>query len=109
MITLTEKAIDFFDKQYIKLKNTYCVVSLKKVGCSGYQYTLAWTDEAHGLMAAQGEWFICMDPTWAAVLQTLIIDMEEDSLGQKKLVFNNAQTHAWCGCGESFMVNDAAI
>ena len=107
MATLTPDAIVFFEALHQNTRKSFCNVSLKKVGCSGYQYLMEWSDEPIGELVAYPNWFLGIDPAWRHIITALTIDITTDALGQRKVVYRNPLTHGWCGCGESFMVQDA--
>ena len=100
----TEQALVFFHKQSVKNKLLYWVISMRKVGCSGYQYSVTWQDNPYGHVTSMGEWFVCIDPQWEHILKQVTVDVQSDALGQKKVVYRNPLTSSMCGCGESFMI-----
>lgn len=104
MITLTPHAVDFFDDQYQLHKKMYCHITLRKIGCSGYQYHVTWEDQPRWDTVAYQQWALCADPEWLFMLSYLTVDVVKDTLGQRKVVYTNPKTEGWCGCGESFMV-----
>lgn len=105
---LTEAARAYFKHYSMTQGRAYWSISLKKLGCSGYQYDMAWQDHPVGISIDMGGWWICLDPVWEEVLRALRIDVSVDALGQKKVVFSNPKTYASCGCGDSFMIEGVA-
>lgn len=108
MIKFTQQACDFFTQQSLRNQQIYWVISLRKVGCSGYQYDVKWQNEPVGDPIAMGAWYVCMDAAWMHVLQGVTVDIKHDALGQKKVVYENPMTKAQCGCGESFMLVESS-
>lgn len=104
MIVFTDQARSFFKEQSVRAQRLYWSISIKKVGCSGYQYLVGWQENPSGLVIPMDGWFVCIDPMWESLLQKVTVDMQGDALGQKKVVYSNPLTSAWCGCGESFMI-----
>ena len=106
MIQITANAQIFFDKQFLQHKKKYLHLSIKVVGCSGYQYTIVWQDEPQGELIAFNDWYLCSDPKWQHILLSVCIDLKSDNLGLKKIIFENPKTINYCGCGESFMIDE---
>lgn len=84
-------------------------LSVKTTGCSGYMYMPKIVNE-------EGEDDIRVDTTqgiavfidyeWLPILSGTVIDLVEEDLGQKKLIYKNPNVDDECGCGESFSLKN---
>ena len=90
--------------------DTFLRVGVKGGGCSGFQYTLGFTDtkdEFDQSSIVEGDReedleVICDNKSFL-YLQGTIIDFDESLLGRGFKFINPAATNS-CGCGESFAV-----
>lgn len=86
-------------------------LSVKKTGCSGYMYAPSVVSEVNEndirIDTPEGL-SVFVDPEWLSILQGIQIDLVEESLGQKKLVYTNPNVDEECGCGESFSLEKKA-
>lgn len=84
-------------------------LSVKATGCSGYRYVpevvKAAAEKDIRVDTAQGV-VVFLDNEWLQVLRGTCIDLVKESLGQKKLVFDNPNVSDECGCGESFSLKN---
>ena len=106
LITLTDQAANHIAQILKRHKNGIGLrLSVKKTGCSGYQYSpsiVDWKKESDiNVNTPQGV-TIFIDPQWIAILQGIEIDLIEEKLGQRKLVYKNPNVEDECGCGDSF-------
>ena len=110
-LTVTESALQHL-RSWLLVENKNAgehrgiQISLKKMGCSGYQYVIEVLDEMpknHTLLEKGGVKFY-FDNAYHDILQGLIIDFELQSLGQSRLTFRNPNEAERCGCGESFSI-----
>ena len=106
MITLTETATQHIANIIQRHKNGIGFrLSVKKTGCSGYMYVPevveAEQQEDIRMETKQGV-IVFIDPKWLPVLKGTEIDLVDEALGQKRLVFKNPNVDNECGCGESF-------
>ncbi len=80
-------------------------LSVKETGCSGYMYAPEVVEEEREddirIKTEQGV-VVFIDYRWLHVLQGAVIDLVDEILGQKRLVFKNPNVDDECGCGESF-------
>jgi iron-sulfur cluster assembly protein len=85
-------------------------LSMKKQGCSGWQYHLeAIGEKPSGVIEQVCEKFILyIQSGMIHKMEGTQIDLEKMSLGQKKIVFNNPRAKGKCGCGESFQWDEHA-
>lgn len=108
VITLTDSAATHIAEILQRHKNSVGFrLSVKKTGCSGYMY-------APKIIAEEGEDDIRIDTPqgitvfvdyqWISVLTGTVIDLIEEDLGQKKLIYKNPNVDDECGCGESFNI-----
>lgn len=107
MITFSQQAIEFFQRQSSTQDMKYWSIGLKKIGCSGYQYDVSWQSEPCGDVTLMDGWYVCVDRQWSHVIDHVKVDLQSDTLGQKKVVFENDMTSSWCGCGDSFMLSES--
>lgn len=101
--SITEEA----KKQLQKLFKTQTVflLTVKKMGCSGYAYDL----KQISLDELKPE-FILIDPeinfyvdeNYKNLLNNITMKWNDDSVFQKSFVFENPNAKNTCGCGESF-------
>ena len=106
MITLTDTATQHIDNIIHRHKNGIGFrLSVKETGCSGYMYVPEVVEEEQPkdirMETKQGV-IVFMDPQWMPVLKGTVIDLVDEALGQKRLVFKNPNVDNECGCGESF-------
>ncbi len=85
-------------------------LKLKTSGCSGFSYAPEIVDQVpentEQLQQDGLPIFIASD--CVAMVKGTVIDLQEKSLGQVQLIFNNPQAKNECGCGESFNVDEQA-
>ena len=81
-------------------------VGVKKSGCSGYMYNLAYVDEpsADDLLFEAFGARVYVDPEVMALVDGTEMDYVSEGL-QAMFKFNNPNVTAECGCGESFNVD----
>ena len=105
MITFTESA-KIHIQQMLKNKgeNAAFRLSVKKTGCSGYQYVPAIVHEKKETdQIISGVNFLAyVDSAVLPLVQGTLIDYVQKNLGLSQLEFNNPNADSLCGCGESF-------
>jgi len=105
-VTLTDAALKHF-LAYLQQKNASGLrLSVRKAGCSGYAYEVAYVNEAceGDLVFPLTEALqIYIDKASYPFLKGLNIDYVKQGINQK-LVFENPNQTGQCGCGESFIV-----
>ncbi len=106
-ITLTERAIAFFNKKLAKAESKAIRISVKKSGCTGYSYVIDY-----GENQAQGDSAYTFDDLTVFVSAQAMemiagseIDLVQQGLNQT-IAFNNPNVTASCGCGSSFSVDE---
>ena len=106
IITVTDSAAEHIATIIARHENGMGFrLSIKESGCSGYRYVPAIV-EAEGeddirIDTPQGI-IVLIDYRWVAVFQGTVIDLVQEALSQKRLIFNNPNVDSECGCGESF-------
>ena len=110
MITLTDVAATHIAEILSRHKNNACFrLSVKKTGCSGYMYPPEVVNEEDKndirIDTEQGI-TVFIDYEWLPVLAGTVIDLIEEALGQKKLIYKNPNVDDECGCGESFTIKE---
>ncbi len=105
-ITLTENAATRVQKFLAQRgKGVGLRLGVRTSGCSGLAYTLEFVDEAqpddhrfdnHGVT-------VLVDPKSLAILDGTELDFVREGLNEG-FKFNNPNSKAQCGCGESFTV-----
>lgn len=110
MITLTDAA-----KAHIQMmlkskpENAVFRLSIKKTGCSGYQYVpeIVETKNETDIVVSVADFTVCIDEKSAALMKGTQIDYVKKSLGVSQLEFKNPNAESLCGCGESFNLKEA--
>ena len=106
-IYFTETAIEHF-KNFVKHKNIIGIeITLKKTGCSGYAYNVNIVNSApkNHICIIHSDLMFFIDKTYAACFNGLKIDYRADKtnfINFPKLVYENPNELAKCGCGISF-------
>lgn len=107
IVELTDAAIKHIQEIIIKNKGMGFRLSVKKAGCSGYQYHPEIIDVPRSndieISTIQGV-KIYLDPSCVEMINGTVIDCVAKNLGQRQLIFNNPNVDNQCGCGESFNV-----
>jgi iron-sulfur cluster assembly protein len=106
-ITLTEKAAVQINKQLTKRgKGIGLKLGIKKSGCSGYSYTLDYSDElkpTDKVFEEFGVKVIVADND-LPLIDGLQLDYRREGINEA-FRFDNPNVTGECGCGESFTVN----
>ena len=106
-ISLTDQAAEHI-RQFLGERDTGLRLAVKPTGCSGYQYVVTAADKA----SDQDQVFKChdikilIDPLSLQLMNGTRIDYVRQGLNEG-FQFNNPNTQAVCGCGESFSVAKA--
>lgn len=109
-ITLTESAAKQIRTQIAKRgKGLGLRVGVKKVGCSGFAYTLDYADEmrAGDRLFEAHDAKVLVDADSLAFLDGSRVDFVKEGLKQM-FKFANPNVDATCGCGESFSLKEPA-
>lgn len=109
-LKISPSAIVHFKKTIAKKGCFGLIFKVKKAGCSGLKYDMDFIDvepsDADKLAYSGVNLYV--DRLSHAYLSEVLIDLEEASLGQTKIIFFNPKAQNACGCGESFnMKGDA--
>ena len=104
MITITETAINKFKELQIK-KNAvghYLRLSLKGGGCSGFSYSMDFTDkkEEHDKTWEVNGIAVVVDPKSYLYMNSMTLDYVDDII-DSGFKFNNPNATGSCGCGKS--------
>ena len=109
VISFTPPAVEYLVKKLEKDKAKIFRLFVKNSGCNGLAYKIELVNQAQ-----ESDIQFTVDQRLAVAIQVdavkFISGMKidyltyENSLGLKKLVFNNPNVTSQCGCGESFGV-----
>lgn len=108
-LQISESALKHF-KQWLAQAPTAIGICFgtSKTGCSGFAYEthllLAQTEDEIAIPSPDGL-PLFMKRASVPLLNGVKVDYIQQTLGQKKLVFDNPNAQGTCGCGESFSVN----
>lgn len=107
-ITMTPTAEAQIAKLMAKDGHMGLRIGVKKGGCAGMEYTMAYVDEveAHDEVVEQGGARVLIAPMAQMFLFGTEIDYEV-SLLESGFKFNNPNVTEACGCGESIKFDDA--
>ena len=86
-------------------------LGVKESGCNGYMYTLDFLNEAAPddiQVAVDNSINICIRQEDLSLVDGTEMDLVTEGLNSS-LVFKNSRAQSYCGCGESFAMNDAAF
>lgn len=110
MIKISKEAENYLLKWLEKENGIGIYLSMKKQGCSGWQYHLeAVLTKPQGVIEQACEQIVLYIQVGIIdKMEGTQIDLEQMSLGQKKIVFNNPRAKGRCGCGESFQWDEHA-
>ncbi len=109
VVTFTEPAIKYLLKELEKKSATIFRLFVKDSGCNGFAYKIDLVNQAEEndiQFVVDKRLSVAIKPDSVKFLSGTEIDyaLYENSLGLKKLVFNNPNVTSQCGCGESFGV-----
>lgn len=107
LVSFTDSALHHFKKQLELSKDNAISINVKKSGCSGLTYVITSTSNAPSgfiKIKAEGVLFY-LNPQAVKYIRGLKIDHINDKLGLSKLIYNNPNESARCGCGESFSIH----
>ena len=105
MITITDAAKNHLQKMLEK--KGVCAafrLSVKKTGCSGYQYVpeIVLQKNPSDIEITEKTFLFYLDADSVSIIKGTAIDYVQKSLGISQLVFDNPNADSLCGCGESF-------
>ncbi len=106
MIRMTSAAEAHFEK--LLRSGQSVLLGTKHSGCSGLKYCLAIKSEFDAVLYekldTKAQIAFWVEKKSLAYLKDLVIDWVTEGL-QSRIVYNNPQETAKCGCGESFSVS----
>ncbi len=105
-VTVTENAARQIARQLQKRgKGLGLKLGVKKSGCSGYAYTLAYADELHDddTVFEQHGVKVVVKEKDLQFLEGIELDYRKEGINEA-FRFNNPNVTGTCGCGESFSV-----
>lgn len=109
VLTLTPEAYDYVQRKLTKEPpQTGLRLGLRKTGCSGLAYDIAFTQivpNEETVIEAYDDIKIVMDLKNLTFFKGTIIDCVKDDFGEY-LKFQNPNVKGECGCGESFTVTE---
>ena len=107
-VTLTDKAVRYFEAKLAAAPGKVVRLSTEKSGCTGYAYVLDLADSPEG----DDQVLQCSDKLTLAVAQDALallrgteIDLVTEGVNQV-IKYRNPNVVAECGCGESFSVSE---
>ena len=103
-LNFSDSAINHFNEILKERgKGKGVIIGIKKAGCSGYEYTFDFADDALDsyLSFKKDGCTIFVDSKSFEFLKGSLIDYVDDGLN-KGIKFINPNAKAVCGCGESF-------
>lgn len=107
-VTMTENAVQHFQKQLTMAGHTAVRLFIQESGCSGYMYRIELVDQAESgdtEIKVRDDMSLFVAESAKAIVQGTEIDFKKDGLNQV-VKFNNPNVTAECGCGESFVVEN---
>jgi len=107
-VSVTAAAAEHFKKEIEKKQATAVRLSVKQSGCTGWMYVVdlvesANTEDIHIKMESGAE--LLIDPKSLAVVGGTQIDYVTEGVN-RQLKFLNPRVKDYCGCGESFSVEN---
>ena len=103
-ITMTEAAARHLQKSLLKRgKGVGLRLAVKTSGCSGLSYALEFADEAEDVTFETQGLKLLVDAKSLPFLDGTQLDFVKEGLNEG-FKFNNPNSKAECGCGESFAV-----
>ncbi len=110
LITLTDMAAEHIKTIIARHKEGMGFrLTVKETGCSGYMYVpeVAKEEQEDDIRVDTEQGVtVFVDYQWLPVLQGTQLDLVDEALGQKRLVFKNPNVDDECGCGESFSLRE---
>ena len=108
-ILLTEKAAtviqEAFAAEQVDPAQSFVRIGALPGGCSGYKFTMDFTDHADDTDArftSRGIQLIVDKTTLAEVLGSVEVDYRDGNIVEQGFAFHPLQESATCGCGQSF-------
>lgn len=113
IVTLTPAAVKYLLKELTKANASIFHLYVKDSGCNGFAYKIDLLNQAEASdiqFTVDNNLTVAIKADSVKFLAGTEIDyaLYENSLGLKKLVFNNPNMTSQCGCGESFGVRKSS-
>jgi iron-sulfur cluster assembly accessory protein len=109
IVSVTPAARAHFKRQLAANKNATAVrLSVKQSGCTGWMYVLDFVSEAETddlTIKMDDQLTLLIDPKSSSVVSGTEIDFVTEGVNQQ-LKFNNPRVKDYCGCGESFSIEE---
>lgn len=100
-IILSPKAIEQIKKIYKENPENIVIFSMKKTGCSGYEYTVSLGNMNREIsIEIHNGVEIGIFTDYISQYEGTLIDYVDDKF-ESKFVFNNPNVKSMCGCGSS--------
>lgn len=109
MIKLTDSAVQHIQTMLKdKGENAVFRLSIKKTGCSGYQYVpeIVFQKKENDVEMVVSDLKMYLDASTLDLMKGTVVDYVQKSLGVSQLVLTHPNAKSVCGCGESFQVGD---
>jgi iron-sulfur cluster assembly accessory protein len=109
-ITITPAARAHIRNQLTQTQAGYLRLGVKESGCNGYMYMLDFLESPQPedqCFDFGDEVLVCVSADAIGMVEGTEVDMLTEGLNSA-LVFKNPNATSYCGCGESFAVQDAA-
>ena len=110
-INITASARAHIRAQVKQQNAQFLRLGVKESGCNGYMYTLDFLKEAEPndiQVEIDSGINICIRDEDLNLVDGTEMDLVTEGLNSS-LVFKNSRAQSYCGCGESFAMNDAAF
>ena len=110
-INITASARAHIRAQVKQQNAQFLRLGVKESGCNGYMYTLDFLNEAAPndiQVEIDSGINICIRDEDLNLVDGTEMDLVTEGLNSS-LVFKNSRAQSYCGCGESFAMNDAAF
>lgn len=108
-INLNDSAYQHIKKMLNEKTGTFLRLSIKKMGCSGYQYypeLISEINPTDQVVITEQGLPIYIDSDYVHMIHGVHIDYVQKGLMQSQLQFTNPKAKDACGCGESFNWSD---
>ncbi|GLS24895.1 HesB/IscA family protein [Marinibactrum halimedae] len=106
-VTVTDKALKYFEKNKTSGVQSVIRLSTETRGCTGYAYVLDFVpapEEGDALLTLSDGLSMAIDQDTLALVRGTEIDLVTEGINQV-VKFNNPNVVSECGCGESFSVS----
>ncbi len=110
-ISITDAALAYLKKNCESGGFIGFYLSIKKAGCSGWQYMPNFISEINpsDIALDVNGLKVYLDSEKIDLLKDTVINLKKQDLGQSQIVFKNPHATSECGCGESFSFKDDEV